>query len=286
MSKKYGNLYICPTVNAMEPVTDSKHTDLLNTWEQVDDMLNMIFNHDYRTKYLDINKNPTIFSWFFISWSGFKTNPVKRDFGYFNIYDHYFDNYADTMKIYGDELYWMYNHPPASGIGNEWGLDWSNNSHYLEILMRYVSERNYFPSVVEVITEKNDTSHFLENYFPYDLSNRNSVDVNWNEQNADGKIMSEVIDWREASHDWTIYSPSEENYQHSGNMNRKIGRLLDIKSIVYEFKEYEFVNAFQKCLEGTDVMISAYEHDFRNRTDVIHKNFLEPLKKISRAISG
>ena len=65
-------------------------------------------------------------------------------------------------------------------------------------------------------------------------------------------------------------------------MNRKIGRLLDIKSIVYEFKEYEFVNAFQKCLEGTDVMISAYEHDFRNRTEVIHKNFLEPLKKISK----
>ncbi|MBL7561640.1 hypothetical protein [Legionella bononiensis] len=263
-------------------MVDSRHNDLLPDWEAVDNAVDKIFNPAFRASYKDSYQRMVAFSWFFISWSGFKTNPVQRDFGYFNIFDHYNQRWSNEMKKYNDQLFWMYNHPAESGIGNEWGLDWLHNSHYLQILMRFVAERQYFPSVVEIVTEKNDTSHFLENYFPFDLSNRNSVDVNWNAINADGKPMSDVIDWRRAPHDWEIYSPSELDYQRPGSMKRKIGRLLDIKSVVYELKDYEIEKAFQTCLEGKNAMICAYEHDFRDRYQTIVDKLLDPVVRISK----
>lgn len=278
----FGKLYLCPVINAMGPVTDHRHNDLLNSWAEVDRYLERLFSDEYRGLYRDSGGGGIVFSWFFISWSGFRTNPVKRDFGYFTIYDHYCKVWGDHISRFGDGIYWMYNHPPASGVGNEWGLDWLHNSQYLEILMRFVAERRYFPSVVEVVTEDNNTSHFLENFFPYDLGNRNSVDVDWDAVNADGKPMWKVINWKKATHDWEIYSPHEDDHQVKGSMKRKIGRLLDIKTIVYEFKEYEIERAFQMCLEGRDAMVSAYEHDFRDRADVIIDKLIEPISRIAR----
>ena len=281
-AKVLGSLYLCPVINAMGPVTDPRHHDLLNTWQEIDKYLSKLFDKKYREKFKDSSEGGIIFSWFFISWSGFSSNPVKRDFGYFNVFDHYMNAWGKMIRKYGDGLYWMYNHPPESGVGNEWGMDWLHNCQYLEILMRYVAERNYFPSVVEIVTEDNNTSHFLENFFPYDLGNRNSVDVNWDAVNADGKPMWKVINWKNATHNWEIYSPHEDDHQLKGNMKRKIGRLLDIKTIVYEFKEYELEKAFQMCLEGKDAMVSAYEHDFRDRADVIIEKFIEPAYRISK----
>jgi hypothetical protein len=282
MKRRIGNLYICPIINTMGPVIDPKHKDLLTSWNDVDTAVGQLFDPTYRTQVKDSAGQGAIFSWFFVSWSGFSINPVQRDFGYFSIYDHYREKWGEAMRRYGDGMYWMYNHPAASGVGNEWGLDWFENAHYLEILMRFVDKRGYFPSVVQIVTEANDTSHFLENYFPFDLGNRNSVDVNWEAKNADGSPMWKVIDWRNATHEWTTYHPADDDYQWRGDMRRSIGRLLDIKTIVYEFKEYEFERAFHACLEGRDQMISAYEHDFRDRAGVIQENFLAPLERIAQ----
>jgi hypothetical protein len=282
MTNRTGNLYVVPVINTMGPVVDPSRDDLLASWSDVDAAVSKIFNESYRAKIKDCGNNPSKFSWFIVSWSGFKENPVSRDFGYFNIYDHYMDLWNDKMRSYGDEIYWMYNHPAASKVGNEWGLDWLENSQYLEILMRFIYERNFFPSVVQVVTEANDASNFLENYFPFDLSNRNSIDVNWEALNADGKPMWQVIDWRNAPSTWDVYHPSKDSYQNKGDMQRVIGRLLDIKTVVYDFKEYEIEAAFEQCMKGKNQMISAYEHDFRDRADVIQEKFLFPLEKISK----
>jgi hypothetical protein len=277
-----GHLYICPVVNAMGPVRDPRHSDLLTTWEEVDRGVARVFDDGFRRRYPDSEGRPAVFSWFIISWSGFRSNPVHRDFGWFTIYDHYRQAWGERMRAYGDDIYWMYNHPPASGVGNEWGLDWLENAHYIEILMRFVAERRWFPGVTQVVTEKNDASHFLENFFPYDLSNRNSVDVDWYALNADGKPMHDVIDWRRATHQWDVFSPHPDDYQSRGWMRRKIGRLLDIKSIVCELKEFEIEKAFQHCLEGRDAMLSAYEHDFRDRAATIEERLLEPTFRIAK----
>lgn len=282
MAHKIGTLSVCPIINTMGPVVDARHNDLLHSWQDVDRCLDRLFSPAYREQYRDSSGAPLKFSWFTISWSGFKSNPVQRDFGYFNILDHYRQGYGDRMAAYGDGVYWMYNHPPASGVGNEWGMDWMQNAQYLEILMRFVAERNWYPSVVQVPTEAQDCSHFLENYFPFDLSNRNAVDIQWAAKNADGKTMAQVIDWRRAPHNWDIYRPAADDYQGRGEMKRHVGRLLDIQSIVYVLTEGEIEKAFQRCLEGTDVMLSAYEHDFRDRADVIQQRLLEPLTRLSR----
>ncbi len=50
------------------------------------------------------------------------------------------------MSRYGDEQCWHYHHPPASGIGNEWGLDWTRLREYEQIVSRQILEREWFPS--------------------------------------------------------------------------------------------------------------------------------------------
>lgn len=282
MSYKAGKLYLCPIINTMGPVTDARHSDLLNSWDDVDRCCDVLFSEDYRNKFPDSAGNPMKFSWFMISWSGFKSNPVHRDFGYFNIYDHYIERYSEQIKKFGDGIFWMYNHPAASGVGNEWGMEWEQNAQYLEILMRFIAERNWYPSVIEVPTEAQDTSHFLENYFPFDLSNRNAVEIQWDAKNADGKTMSQVIDWRRAPHNWETYHPNTSDYQSRGDMKRVVGRLVDIQSIVYVLEEKEIEKAYQLCLEGKDTIVSAYEHDFRDRGAVIHQRLIEPVSRLAK----
>lgn len=277
-----GVLYVVPVINAMGPVTDALHGDLLNTWEDVDRCLRQLFTPSYRSRYPDSRGRHLIFSWFFISWSGFTTNPVHRDFGYFTIYDHYTNVFGTEMRHYGDGLYWMYNHPASSGIGNEWGLDWLHNSHYLNILNRYVIDRGYFPSVVEVPTEKDDTSHWLENWFPFDFGNRNCRDLNLEAIQPGGHLTGAVIDWTRAPDDWSEYHPSLESYQLPGSMRRVIFRLLDIKTRLYELQPSEIEKAFQRCTAGKSTVIAAYDHDFRDRAETTMERFIEPLVHISK----
>jgi len=52
------------------------------------------------------------------------------------------------------------------------------------------------------------------------------------------------------------------------------------ESIVYVLTKCE--KAFQRCLKGADVMLIAYEHDFRDRADVIWQRWREFLSRLSR----
>jgi hypothetical protein len=205
---------------------------------------------------------------------------VHRDFGWHTIFDHFRLRFGEQMREYGDDFYWMYNHPPASGVGNEWGLDWLHNSHYFNILNHFIIDRNYFPSCVEVPTERNDTSHVLEDWIPFDYGNRNSVSNRLDSVNADGKLTGVVIDWRGAPHDWSHYHPNHENYQLRGDMARTVFRIVDIKSIVHVLDEAEIERAFQRCLEGHDTVLCAYEHDFRDRYQTIMDMLIEPVHRL------
>ncbi len=279
---KTGRLYVAPIINAMGPVTDQRYNDLLGTWEEVDNNVSKIFDSSYRNRILDSNGNPLAISWFFVSWSGFKINPVKRDFGWFTIYDHYQSKFGNIMRKYDDGMYWMYNHPPPSGIGNEWGLDWFHNSHYFEILNRYVIEREYFPSVVQIVTEKNDASHWIDNWFPFDFSNRNVDELDLNASQEQGKKVIDVLDWRGAPTDWSEYIPSIEDYRKKGTMKRHIFRVLDIKTRIYQLTEKEIEKAFLRCMTGKDTVIAAYEHDFRDRSETIMDYFISPIADLSK----
>jgi len=281
-----GRLFVVPVINTMGPVVDPRHDDLLNTWVDVDRAAERYFTDDYRYRFPDSQGRPAIFSWFFISWSGFTSNPVGRDFGWFNIYDHYRERFGAEMDRFGDGLHWMYNHPPSSGVGNEWGLDWLQNTHYLEILDRYLLDRAYFPSVVEVATERNETSHWLEQWFPFDVGNRNCRDLNLGSVEADGKKSGSVLDWSLAPDDWSEYHPSVYDYRVPGDMRRWVFRLLDLKTRIYQLRPEEIEKAFLRCKQGRDTFIAAYEHDFRDRSGAVTELLLEPVARIARDYPG
>lgn len=275
-----GKLYVVTAINAMGPVIDPRHSDLLRSWEEIDSCLQRALTREYRLQFPDDAGRGIIFSFFCISWSGFASNPVHRDFGWHTIFDHYRQSFGDALTRWSDEFNWMYNHPPASGIGNEWGLDWSHNTHYFNILNRFIIDRGWFPTCVEVPTERNDTSHFLEQWIPFDYGNRNSVTNNLASVNADGKLTGAVIDWRNAPHDWSHYHPSHEDYQLRGRMNRTVFRIVDIKSVVHVLDEAEIERAFLRCLEGNDTVLCAYEHDFRDRYETIVDLMVKPVHRI------
>jgi hypothetical protein len=284
MSKqnKVGKLYVILFENSLGPVTDSRHNDLANTWEELDKWVSKLFEPSFRSKYKDSAGNSVKISWAFVSWSGFKTNPVKRDFGWYTVYDHIVLTYGKQLKEYGDGVYWMYNHPDKSGVGNVWGLDWLHNSHYLEILNRYIIERDYFPSVVQVPTEKNDASNWLENWIPFDFSNRNVAELNLEGDQEGGQKIGDVLDWRGAPTNWREYHPSSTDYRKSGNMKRTIFRIIDVKSRFYQLTEAEVEKAFLQCMEGNDTAIAVLEHDFRDRADAIMNIYIETINKLSK----
>jgi hypothetical protein len=275
-------LFIVPAINAMGPVTDPKHSDLLNDWTSVNAAFERAYHTDYRLRYLDDANQGLKFSFFCVSWSGFKTNPVQRDFGWHTIFDNYQNYFQKNAPSWGDELYWMYNHPPLSGIANEWGLDWLHNTHYLNILNHFIIDRGYFPSCIQVPTERNDTSHFLEQYIPFDFSNRNSAKNNLGSVNADGKTTGEVLAWHEAPTNWAHYHPHVENYQKTGNMQRSIFRIVDIQSIVHRLETSDIEEAFERCKEGHDTILCAYEHDFRDRYEVIMERMIAPVHALRK----
>jgi hypothetical protein len=279
MSKR---LFVTPILNTMGPVTDMRHQDLLNSWETVDEATAKYFSETFRHSLIDSKGCGVVVSWFPVSWSGFDINPVKRDFGWFTIYDHLIQRWGQQLTLYGDGIYWMYNHPDKSGVGNVWGLDWLHNCHYLEILSRMIIERGYFPGVVEIPTADTHSANFVESFFPFELSNRFSRHINWDNIEADGRMTREVLQWADAPGHWVPFHPAKQNHQQVGDMKHLIFRLLDIKTRIMTFPDDEIISAFESCRQGYDVIIAGYEHDFRDRCDAVKEIFLDPIGKIAQ----
>lgn len=277
-----GTLYVTISLNCMGPVVDPRHSDLLTSWDEIDAKLGHAQTENYRKRFPDSQGNGLKFSFSCVSWSGFETNPVQRDFGWHTIFDHYQGKFSHEIERWGDDFYWMYNHPAKSRVGNEWGIDWFDNPHYFNILNHFVIDRAYFPNAVQVPTEDNDASAFLEQWIPFDFGNRNSLFNNLDSINQDGKKTRDVFDWRAAPFDWSHYQPDWDDFRLPGLMNRRIFRIVDIKSIIHVIQRPDIRQAFLKCLRGEDVVICAYEHDFRDRYETIMELYLGPLFEIAR----
>ncbi|MCW5697429.1 MAG: hypothetical protein KIS96_11945 [Bauldia sp.] len=277
-----GTLYVTISLNCMGPVTDPRHGDLLTSWDAVDAAFAAAQSEAYRLRFPDSKGRGLKFSLSCVSWSGFAANPVQRDFGWHTIFDHYRAAFGPEMAKWGDDFYWMYNHPAKSRVGNEWGIDWFDNAHYLNILNHFVIDRGYFPNAIQVPTEDNDVSHFIEQWIPFDFGNRNSLFNDLDSINQDGKRTRDVFDWRAAPFDWSHYQPGPDDFRLPGDMKRHVFRIVDIKSIIHVIQRPDIRQAFLKCLRGEDVVICAYEHDFRDRYETIMELYLGPLFDLAR----
>jgi hypothetical protein len=276
-----GRLYVCPIMNTYGPAEDVKHPDLLSSWNSVNKANKKYFSKHFRDAIIDSNGESVKISWFTASWSGFDENPVKRDMkGWFSVHDSLLDNFRKDLEAEKDEIYWIYNHPDKSKIANFWGLDWLHSTHYLNILNRMVLEKNYFPGSLQIPVTDTHSVNFVESYFPYEMSNRSSRSLNWENIEADGKKTKEILKWDRGPDHWRMYNPSFFDHQTPGDMKHKMLRVLDIKTRIIQFPEEEIEKAFKDCLNGYDCIIAGYEHDFRDRSQDVIDIFLKPINKI------
>lgn len=277
-----GDLYCVLVINAMGPATDPKHPDLLTTWDEVDRYVSTLCSPGFRERYPDSAGERLVVSWFVVSWSGFRTNPVRRDFGTHTIYDHYVRTWGDKLRTFGDGIYWMYNHPAPSGVGNEWGTDWRHNTQYYNILNRLLIDRSYFPSVCQIPTENNDASAWLEKWIPFDFSSRAAKSSDLGTIEADGRRSRDIMDWTRAPDNWDMYRPSPVDYQVPGGMQRWVFRCLDLKTRIHTLSRGEVCEAFERARGGRPTVLAVYEHDFRDRASVIEELFLKVVADVAR----
>ena len=99
------------------PCDDPSNDELLSSWADVDRAMDKLFSDSFRKKHRDSAGRNFKIGWFFLTWSGFKTNPRGRDFGYHKVRDHYRERWGNLIDKFGDEECWHYPHPPKSGIG-------------------------------------------------------------------------------------------------------------------------------------------------------------------------
>ena len=277
-----GNLHVVLAIDTEGPVYDPKNPGLLSDWAQVDDFLARVFRESYRRQCLDSCSGGLVISWFVLNWTGFSSNPVRRDFGYHRIHDHYMESWGKKMQEFNDGIYWHYHHPSPSGIANEWCKDWSANREYLNILNRLVVDRAYFPSVFRAggTIETNEMSSWLEQWIPFDYSNR-AGRLNWDSRDSSGVCLRDLCDWSRAPSEWGAYHPSFDDYQQPGSMRRAIFRCLDLCTGVYSLSESDIDAAFVRAQEGEDTILAVFDHDYRDRADLFVESFLQPLQRVA-----
>lgn len=280
---KKGRVFVVFCIDTEGPLKDPNYKDITNfleNWKGIDTIfLSKMFSKKLRFSFPDSKNNPVIFTWFMLNWTGFRTNPVFHDFGYNKVFDHYKKRWGNEIRHFGDEIAWHYHHPALSGIGNEWGLNWLDNREYENVLCRLLIDRNFFPLCYRSggTIEDDLQSNWLEQWIPFDYSNRNCPDLNWEKEEADGRKIKDILRWQKAPADWSFYHPSVKDHTQKGQMKRFIAKSLDIKSGAHSITENHVVEAFEEAEQGKDIIFSGFEHDYRDHSEDI----LQVMKWIS-----
>jgi SAM-dependent methyltransferase len=249
-----GTVHVVVCMDTEGPCVDPGDPELLADWDAVDTAMDKLFDERFRTRHRDPFGGHIRFGWFFLTWTGFTTNPRGRDFGYHRVRDHYLERRRDAMAAYGDEQCWHYHHPAASGVGNEWGLDWSVAREYEQILSRQVLDRDWFPSCFRaggtILTP--ESSRWVDAWFPVDYSNRAPV------------VLPDYVDWSTGIADWRLYHPAAEDFRREGSEHRRMARCLDLVTGLHRLDDADVEAAFVRAEGGEPAILSCFEHDYRD----------------------
>jgi methyltransferase family protein len=239
------------------PCADPDKPDLLATWDAVDAAMDKLFDGSFRARHPDSSGGVLKIGWFFLTWTGFTTNPRARAFGYHAVRDHYLERWGETLRELGDEQHWHYHHPPASGVGNEWGLDWGVGDEYARILSRQALERQWFPACHRAggTIMDNHSSRWVDAWFPVDYSNRAPLD------------LGGLVDWSSGVAEWSLYHPSPEDFRSQGIGRRRMARCLDLQTDVHALIESDVVEAFERAESGKPALLACFDHDYRDIAD-------------------
>jgi hypothetical protein len=245
---------VCFFMDTEGPCDDPDKPELNATWERVDACMDKLFAPEFRERHPDPQGGLLRIGWFFLTWTGFRTNPRNRPFGYHRVRDHWLDRWGEGMVRYGDEHCWHYHHPPESGIGNEWGLDWTRFREYEQIVSRQILEREWFPACFRAGGTILDglSSRWVDAWFPFDYSNRAP------------RAIEGLIDWSAGIDRWTVYHPDPEDFRRPGAGRRRMGRSLDRRSWVHELTQEDVDAAFAQAAYGRPAILSCFDHDSRD----------------------
>lgn len=236
------------------PCVDPGNPELLATWEAVDVAMDRLFDPRFRSRFPDPSGGGLRIGWFFLTWTGFRTNPRGRAFGYHQVRDHYLARWAEAIDRLGDEQCWHYHHPSPSGVGNEWGLDWTVCREYEQVLSRQILEREHFPACYRAGGTIMDpvSSRWVDAWFSSDYSNRAPVDV------------PGLVDWSGGVREWGLYHPSPEDFRRPGPGRRRMARCLDLHTGLHHLGEDELKAAFERAERGQPAILACFDHDYRD----------------------
>ncbi|SVB01959.1 uncharacterized protein METZ01_LOCUS154813 [marine metagenome] len=264
-------VYITFCMDTEGPCDDPGNDELLKNWESVDFAMAKLFDKNFRSLYKDSSGNDFKVGWFFLTWTGFKTNPRGRDFGYHKVRDHYRGEWGGLIDKYGDEECWHYHHPPKSGIGNEWSTNWSSSCEYQNIISKQIIEREWFPVCFRAggTIMDSELSKWVDKWFPFDYSNRAPLKFN-------------EMDWSDGLTDWQPYQPDPIEFKRKGNGKRYMTRCMDLKTGLFTISEKDIIQAFKEAsLKGSSIL-SVFDHDYRDIENRI-KEFLHTVNLVAHS---
>ncbi len=252
-----GSVQLVLCMDTEGPCADPARPELLATWTLVDGAMARLFDPAFRRRHPDPTGGHLKIGWFFLTWTGFTTNPRGRAVGYHQIRDHYLERWKDCIADAGDEECWHYHHPAPSRIGNEWGTDWTTCQEYDAIMSRQVLDRDWFPACYRAGGTIMDpvSSRWVDAWFPFDYSNRAPV-------NIEG-----LVDWSGGVRDWSVYHPSPENFRRPGSGRRHMARCLDLQTWIHALTDDEIAAAFERAAKGAPAVVSCFDHDYRDIAD-------------------
>src|SRR5262252_1552997 len=101
-----GHVQLVVCMDTEGPAVDPNRRDILQDWDAVDGAMAKLFAPDFRNALPDTAGGGLQFGWFFLTWTGFRTNPMKRDLGYHRVRDHYLARWGASLRRFGDEECW------------------------------------------------------------------------------------------------------------------------------------------------------------------------------------
>jgi len=229
--------------------------EFMDNWGDIKSSLREITCPEFREKHIDSEGNPYVYNWFIMDFMGFKTNPKNRVQEFHDTYDN-----IKLLNTSHDFFHWHYHQPPKTGIGDQWSPDWDESDIHYEILGRRALERNDFPEVYRAggTIEDNKCSHWLEDHFMLDYSNRVS-----HRSTPTTNIFD--FNWFGAPSHWGYYHPSEDDLTQPGKMKRMIARSVDLESRLHHLEQWQVDEAFSYAKQfDQPVLLSYFSHDHRD----------------------
>lgn len=235
-----------------------------DTWDKIDLMHSTLLSKEFRNKMTDSFGNGWVYNWFCLDHVLFETNPRRRDMGYLNIHDRYVE-FLNKYEKGDDEIQWHFHPMSFYKEAHRCASSYENSPHLHQVLCRRIIERNFFPSSYRAGFQviRPDSNWFLEQWIPFDCSSM-AVE-NYHEFKLQNDFKNgRSGDWRGAPADWSIYHPDLYDWRKEGNLNRWIGRFLNINTRFANINQEETDKAFKKADNGENVLMGITNHDFRD----------------------